>query len=415
MKRTLAAIASAIAICAAAAFTGCATRQHAVGLDALLPTEGAVNVRDIGGYVGYGGRTVRRGALIRSGDLDSLTARDLALFSEMGIQTVVDFRSDLLIVGFRGSAGPDLIATSERREAPTIWWEGAVPWHERTAIPGDVVSDYFDVINAAHLTPQDVVDMITVNYRDLITQERDADGRPLRQREQYMAFFRAVLASEGAPLLFHCSAGKDRAGVATALLHMALGVSDADIIANYMISRPIVEERFEVQIPRIIDSTARGMRERRQLAQAIAAGAPNSEAALLEFATQTILERTMQGALDAMPSIMPQDQAIEQARQQARAFAASPQGQAAIGLAAGSARAQLGGSILHMTDEQIDAFAFAGSERVRPVLTVFPQWIESAMDEVRTAWGGIENFLDGVSPDMTGAQVVARLRELYLE
>ncbi|MDR1893168.1 MAG: tyrosine-protein phosphatase, partial [Spirochaetales bacterium] len=59
---------------------------------ALLPIEGAYNIRDLGGYRTEEGKTVRWDLVFRAGELDKLTPGDVAHFEELGIKTIVDFR-----------------------------------------------------------------------------------------------------------------------------------------------------------------------------------------------------------------------------------------------------------------------------------------------------------------------------------
>ena len=313
-----------VVLSAAVVLGGCYNEimpRHPSERGGLLPIAGAANVRDLGGYAGHGGRTVRYGLLIRSGEMSTLSARDQNRFAEMGIRYVVDFRSgNLELVFCNDTEDPEhhylrvIRFDSERRHAPTRLWDGAYVWDtgaSATAVPrpdrntsipeNTIVPDHESIIRASPSDPLGTIDgviqHVRLRYRYLVT-ESAVHASPPVQREQYMSLFRAVLASveAGTPILFHCSAGKDRAGVSAALLFLALGVPEREIVANYMISQPIMYERFFPVVPMIRDSVAVDMREQREGARAIAAAlavgglpAAGAEAGLRESMRRRVL------------------------------------------------------------------------------------------------------------------------------
>ena len=461
-------------LCAMVVLVGCYNEivpQNPSERGGLLPVAGAANVRDLGGYVGHGGRTVRYGMIIRSGEMSTLSARDQSRFAEMGIRYVVDFRSGNLELVFGGGENYLEVVRfdSERRHAPTRLWDGAYVWDTGTsaiAVPGPrntsipentIVPDHESIIRASPSEPLGTIDgviqHVRLRYRYLVTESAVHVSPPV-QREQYMSLFRAVLASveAGTPILFHCSAGKDRAGVSAALLFLALGVPEREIVANYMISQPIVYERFFPVVPMIRDSVAVDMREQREgarmIAAALAAGglpAAGAEAGLRESMRRRVLQGTMQGIFNGimrMPG-MTEENAVAAARQQVDAIAAAlatgePTGNAEFDATVQGIQSSIEWAfqeardgmlaLAEMTDAEIDFTAREGAGRIAPLLSVYPQWILAALDEIRNVWGfergpngtncinaGIEAFLDGVDPGLTGAQVIQRLRNFYLE
>ena len=466
-------------LCATVALSGCYNEivpQHPSERSGLLPIAGAANVRDLGGYVGYGGRTVRYGMIIRSGEMSTLSARDRSLFTQMGIRYVVDFRSgNLELIFGEGEDYLDVVGfVSERRHAPTRLWDGAHVWDtggsatdvpalgRNTSIPENtIVPDHESIIRASLgdelATIDGVIQFVRRNYRFLVTQS--ALGDPPVQREQYMNLFRAVLASveAGTPVLFHCSAGKDRAGVAAALLFLALGVPEREIIANYMISQPFVYQRFFPVVPMIRQSVAVDMRQQRVGAMGLLSDNPlvvaGTEAGLRASMRRRVLQGTMQGIFNGiMQNGMPKDDAVIQARQQVNDIAAALDSGTPTGDAEFDARVQYIQDRIDeafheardgmlelavMTDAQIDAVAREGAGRIAPLLSVYPQWIMAALDEIRNVWGaglgpngtncinaGIEAFLDGVQTgaavgdpwhNQSGADIIQTLRNFYLE
>jgi protein-tyrosine phosphatase len=83
-------------------------------------------------------------------------------------------------------------------------------------------------------------------YRDLVVGGSARTG--------YAAFVRAVLAAEGAPVLVHCTAGKDRTGWATTLLLLAAGVDDAQVRTEYLAVNPAVRRAFAPILERYVAS-----------------------------------------------------------------------------------------------------------------------------------------------------------------
>ncbi|WP_230482084.1 tyrosine-protein phosphatase [Sphingomonas sp. Leaf21] len=173
----------------------------------VLPLQGGHNFRDLGGYRTTDGRMVKWGLLYRSGQMHDLTPADYAYLQTLGIRTVCDFRD-----------------TRERSGQPTDWPAGQAP---------RILSDDYALDMSAMMLPGDpatwtqgqVVTAMTATYPKLLDQFRG----------QYARMFAELLAGH-APLAFHCTAGKDRTGVAAALLLSALGVPRATIVEDYLLS-----------------------------------------------------------------------------------------------------------------------------------------------------------------------------------
>jgi protein-tyrosine phosphatase len=181
----------------------------------LLPLQGGSNFRDVGGYPAAGGKHVRWGKIYRTGAMPKLTDRDYDYLSKLGIEIVCDLRS-----------------TEERQLSPT-----------RAKAMGDaryVAVDYpaSDIFRG--LTPPTIADApqqpdrVRNMYREW----------PVSLAPQYKAIFDGLLAGE-APLAYHCSAGQDRTGVATALVLTALGVPRHVIYADYHLSTTYRRPEFE--------------------------------------------------------------------------------------------------------------------------------------------------------------------------
>ncbi len=173
---------------------------------------GPSNFRDIGGYAGADGRTVRWGVVFRSDTL-RFTDDDVALARDrLQLRTIVDLRTDMEFGGLAGGGKPHYVA---RLDAV-----GATRHH-------------LPMVDETRLRRQ------------------AADERPIRGRtygsmlERGGATIRRtleLLADEAnLPLVFHCSAGKDRTGILAAVLLGLLGVDEATIVADYALSQPAME------------------------------------------------------------------------------------------------------------------------------------------------------------------------------
>ncbi|WP_066775780.1 tyrosine-protein phosphatase [Sphingomonas sp. CCH5-D11] len=182
-----------------------AAQAAPVAQQRVLPLEGGQNFRDLGGYRASDGRTVKWGLLYRSGAMNNLTLKDYETLRARGIRSVCDFRD-----------------TRERAAAPVQWPAGAKP----AVFADDYEMDSnFRALMKPGLTGEQAAALMAEGYRDI----------PLRFAGQYKRMF-AQLAAGNAPLAFNCSAGKDRTGVAAALLLTALGVPYATVMEDYLLS-----------------------------------------------------------------------------------------------------------------------------------------------------------------------------------
>jgi protein-tyrosine phosphatase len=190
----------------------------------VLPLQGATNFRDVGGYRTADGRRVRWGVIYRSAELSGLTAADQAFLNELGVRTIVDLRS-----------------TSERTSQPTA-----------LSGPTIVSHDYrLDISALAPLfRPGADGEQARVAMTTFYPAMLDSHGQHFRD------VFQALLEGQG-PVLYHCSAGKDRTGVTTALVLSALGVPRETIVADYLLSNRYYRLAPEAASARAADPSLR--------------------------------------------------------------------------------------------------------------------------------------------------------------
>lgn len=192
-----------------------------------IPLEGAVNTRDLGGFKTMDGRTIVPNRLIRSGRLAGLTHRDRRmLLNTYNVRTIVDFRMQ-----------------EEQEEAPDPDMENVtfithsildVRMMDALHSQGTVVfrnhASFFDALQSQQI---DKTSFFNAYYKRLILSPHAID--------RYRCFFDILLKQQSGAVLWHCSAGKDRTGIATILLLSALGVSKEDIRHDYLFTNVFLE------------------------------------------------------------------------------------------------------------------------------------------------------------------------------
>lgn len=178
------------------------TDRQADTHERVIPFEGGHNFRDLGGYSTRDGRVVARGLVFRSGTMAELSDQDHAILDALGLKVVCDFRSS----SERGRR-PSRFPASAQFE---IWSRD----HDMS------VGDITVALRSPGATAETARQHIMEAYRDLAYE----------QAPSYRELFHRI-ASGPLPLVFHCAAGKDRTGIAAALLLDLLGV-ERDIIAQ---------------------------------------------------------------------------------------------------------------------------------------------------------------------------------------
>jgi protein-tyrosine phosphatase len=187
-----------------------------------LDFEGCVNFRDLGGYRTADGRMVAWRRLFRADGLNKLTAADRAQLLDLGLATVIDLRT---------------LDEAEQR--------GSFPVDE---VPVRYVGlPLTDVLPAT----EDLPDWREAAYVATRYGAMVSEGGPVLTEAI------AVLASGGSlPAVMHCSAGKDRTGVLSALVLAFLGVPDETIVEDYALSAAAMGrllQRLKAEYPEAAD------------------------------------------------------------------------------------------------------------------------------------------------------------------
>ncbi|MBF12654.1 MAG: hypothetical protein CMC63_10845 [Flavobacteriaceae bacterium] len=187
----------------------------------LLPMDGAHNTRELGGYETTDGKSVKWGMLFRSDKLSDISKTDQVYLQNLGIKRIIDFRSK-----------------EEKKEDPDIIPKGINYIEMPISVDGAMRSKIEAVLKGE--TDKDVKSFLIDANKEFVS---DYTG-------VYEEFLRNLIDDEG-PALFHCTAGKDRAGFAAAITLIALGVSKEEVIQDYMKTNQFTQERIEEIIGQI--------------------------------------------------------------------------------------------------------------------------------------------------------------------
>lgn len=203
--------------------------EHSIGLYDVQ------NARDLGGYKTIDGRTVKTGLLIRSGRLSNASKEDIHILKDLyHLNAVVDFR-----------------IIRERIDSPDVKIDGVTYYtlplvddkspmvggvHKRSANNQNPLSYFIDVIKQGHGKS----DM----YVKLFKSERFQKGMT--------SFFQILLNNDGEhSILWHCAAGKDRAGSAAALTLLTLGVDKETVLTDFDLSNIAYNEWIQKRLTQV--------------------------------------------------------------------------------------------------------------------------------------------------------------------
>lgn len=183
-----------------------------------IALESVDNFRDMGGYRARDGRTVRWGRLFRSGHLGNMSEACGTEMLARDIETVIDFRSD-----------------AEKEHRPVQWPCTWRPRYHAVPIGG----------NAAAWV------------RAMITSIAEADFPADEARAQFLTAFKTIPIQnapglktlfdillddhQGNAALFHCTAGKDRTGIAAALVLRALDIDEEQVLEDFLMTNQVVD------------------------------------------------------------------------------------------------------------------------------------------------------------------------------
>jgi protein-tyrosine phosphatase len=164
--------------------------------DPWLPLPSLPNARDAGGYMTESGNQIKEGVLLRSNQTALLTAEECEyLKTTVGLEAIIDLRFE--------------IQRLESPEAPCL-------------------QEFTDYFPAGVWKSEDFAQGLTMEELYVFAVNEYA--------ESYKTVFEVIANPANLPVLIHCVAGKDRTGMAIALIHRLLGVDDETIMQSFMLS-----------------------------------------------------------------------------------------------------------------------------------------------------------------------------------
>ena len=185
-------------------------QNHDVTASREIILSGMENLRELGGYLALDGRAVKYGRFYRSARLTGLGPKEVDWLKQLRLRTVLDLRSE-----------------KEAQDYPNPVLPGA----EQMRISAMYQMDG----NEANFDP---AKLFTLSEEEMREDEAYFEGvyrtMPFENPAYRWMFDR--LLSEKTPILFHCTAGKDRTGVAAALILLALGVPRTVVEQDYMLT-----------------------------------------------------------------------------------------------------------------------------------------------------------------------------------
>ena len=186
-----------------------------------LSMDGSYNTRELGGYKTTDGKSVKWGVLFRSDKLSDISLEDQKYLKNLGIQRIVDFRSKA-----EKTEDPDKIPEGVAYIEMPIEVDGAMRTKIEAILKGE----------------------INRNVKDFLIE---ANEEFIKNYSHIYSKFLKDLAKEQKPTMFHCTAGKDRAGFAAAITLIAIGVSKEDAINDYMKTNEYTAKRIDEMISKI--------------------------------------------------------------------------------------------------------------------------------------------------------------------
>jgi protein-tyrosine phosphatase len=200
--------------------------------DRIYALEGVRNFRDYGGYAALEG-VVKPRKLFRAAHFATVSDAAIRQLDTLGVRFLVDLRR------------PD------ERQIDTNKWPGdSVPTYYNDLGPSEVAA-HIGVLLETDLTVESVQNYMLHAYEGYVAEPR--------YNSLFKQYLHGLLDAEGGPSIVHCAAGKDRTGVACALVLSALGVDRDTIIDDYELTNiavdldariPEMRERLEARIGR---------------------------------------------------------------------------------------------------------------------------------------------------------------------
>ncbi|MCZ8515493.1 tyrosine-protein phosphatase [Paenibacillus filicis] len=186
----------------------------------VIVLEGAHNFRDMGGYPTEDGRSVKYGLFFRSDELGALTEQDLEFLKTLKVRTILDYRSE---------------SEAERSPTPTL---AGVDYYRLEASP---------IAPATSGRAEDYLISGALNRNTMI----DMYAKLPFANPAYQFLIGAMGNPEQHGIIHHCAGGKDRTGVGALLILKLLGVPDAVVMEDYLLTNETLGPKMKLMLERL--------------------------------------------------------------------------------------------------------------------------------------------------------------------
>ena len=178
------------------------------------------NLRELGGYQTTDGKTIKKGLLYRCGHMSELTPEQVGIYQELKLQTIIDLRRD-----------------DEVADRPTPQFGNETNMHLSVSDPDNAFAEA-----AARAHEPDAARIILGEavryYTEIITHNI----------HRYAPVMDHIFNPDNLPVLFHCTAGKDRTGFVAAAILKFLDVPDDVVIEDYLLTNELLQERANERV-----------------------------------------------------------------------------------------------------------------------------------------------------------------------
>jgi len=197
--------------------------------------EGAYNFRDIGGYKTKYNLYVKYKKLYRSDELSKITNKDVKVLEQLKLKTIIDFRNE-----------------KERRnnldvEIPAVNVIHLDPIADIAALASCESGDKQDIYDSSKMTAELAKFLMTEQNREFV--------RSNKCKEVYREMFDIILNENNQAIVQHCRGGKDRTGYGIALILLTLGVSQEDVIEDYLLTNYYKKDKNEKSLKELKEKT----------------------------------------------------------------------------------------------------------------------------------------------------------------
>ena len=197
--------------------------KHAISLKSIQ------NARELGGYITADGRRIKNGVLLRTASLSLISDDDICMLTDTyHLQHIIDFRMEAELPG---------------AEDPVI---DGVKHHHLDVI--DMAASGLEEYARSGISKPDVMQIVRLSVESRLMNENMYIGFLANDggKKAFSEFFRILLkAAPDRSVLWHCTSGKDRTGLAAMLLLSVLGVEEDVIMEDYLLTNEYYAEQIE--------------------------------------------------------------------------------------------------------------------------------------------------------------------------